>query len=78
MHEYLVATGRKSIAEAASKYQSTLLSADKGAEYDQLVEIDLNTLVPHVNGPFTPDLAHPINMLGEHVCTSNHCWLLFY
>jgi len=32
----------------------------------KVIEIDLNTLVPHVNGPFTPDLAHPIDKLGEH------------
>lgn len=32
----------------------------------QLVEIDLSTLEPHVNGPFTPDLAHPISKLGAN------------
>lgn len=32
----------------------------------QLVEIDLTTLEPHVNGPFTPDLAHPISKLGDN------------
>lgn len=32
----------------------------------QLIEIDLSTLEPHVNGPFTPDLAHPISKLGEN------------
>lgn len=31
-----------------------------------MIEIDLNTLEPHVNGPFTPDLAHPISKLGEN------------
>lgn len=32
----------------------------------QLIEIDLTTLEPHVNGPFTPDLAHPISKLGNN------------
>lgn len=34
--------------------------------YLQVIEIDLNTLEPHVNGPFTPDLAHPISKLGDN------------
>merc|ERR1711936_1548676 len=38
---------------------------DDGCQYDQLIEIDLSTLEPHVNGPFTPDLATPIGDLGE-------------
>lgn len=36
-----------------------------GAKYDQVIEINLDTLEPHVNGPFTPDLANPISRLGE-------------
>lgn len=32
----------------------------------QIIEINLDTLVPHVNGPFTPDLASPIDKLGEN------------
>uniref|UniRef100_A0A914XEA5 Aconitase/3-isopropylmalate dehydratase large subunit alpha/beta/alpha domain-containing protein n=1 Tax=Plectus sambesii TaxID=2011161 RepID=A0A914XEA5_9BILA len=51
MKKYLDATGRSEIASEAAKYQS-LLTADKGAEYDQLIEINLDELVPHVNGPF--------------------------
>ena len=31
----------------------------------QVIEIDLSTLEPHINGPFTPDLAHPIHKLGK-------------
>jgi aconitase A len=46
-----------------------LLSPDAGCEYDQLIEIDLATLEPHVNGPFTPDLATPI---GELVIIATH------
>ncbi|CAB3403257.1 unnamed protein product [Caenorhabditis bovis] len=65
MYDYLVSTGRKDIADEASKYKD-LLTADDGAHYDQIIEINLDTLVPHVNGPFTPDLASPIDKLGEN------------
>merc|ERR1712121_99338 len=51
MGAYLEATGRKAIADLAGKHQS-LLQADEGAQYDQIIEIDLNTLEPHINGPF--------------------------
>lgn len=65
MTRYLSATGRKDIALLAEQYKS-LLEADNGAEYDQQFEIDLSTLEPLVNGPFTPDLAHPISKLGQN------------
>jgi len=42
-----------------------LLTADPGCHYDRVIEIDLDTLEPHINGPFTPDLAHPISKIGE-------------
>jgi len=65
MSEYLRATDRGPIAAEADKYRQ-LLSPDENCEYDKVIEIDLNTLAPHVNGPFTPDLAHPIDKLGEN------------
>ncbi|VDM55373.1 unnamed protein product [Angiostrongylus costaricensis] len=65
MKKYLEATGRGEIAEEASKYKD-LLTADDGAHYDQVIDINLDTLIPHVNGPFTPDLASPIDKLGEN------------
>jgi aconitase B len=43
------------------------LVADAGAEYDQLIEINLNELEPHINGPFTPDLAHPLSKFADAV-----------
>ncbi|KAF9326744.1 Aconitate hydratase mitochondrial, partial [Podila minutissima] len=43
------------------------LKADAGANYDQIIEIDLNTLEPHINGPFTPDLATPLSKFKEAV-----------
>ncbi|ANB13173.1 aconitate hydratase ACO1 [Sugiyamaella lignohabitans] len=64
MVQYLSATSRANIGQFAKLYPD-FLSADEGAEYDQLIEIDLNTLEPHVNGPFTPDLATPISKLKD-------------
>lgn len=64
MQDYLNSTNRPGVADLANKYKN-LLSADPNAKYDQIIEIDLNKLEPHVNGPFTPDLAHPISQLGE-------------
>merc|ERR1711981_1186131 len=65
MEDYLKATGREDISNEAKAVQAELLTPDPGCEYDQLIEIDLSTLEPHVNGPFTPDLATPIGDLGE-------------
>ncbi|XP_043801158.1 probable aconitate hydratase, mitochondrial [Apis laboriosa] len=65
MQDYLRATGRSEIANAADLHRKSLLTADANAKYDQIIELDLSTLEPHVNGPFTPDLAHPISKLGE-------------
>merc|ERR1712027_286351 len=65
MADYLTATERSDIAGEAAKYKDTLLSPDPGCKYDQVIEIDLSTLEPHVNGPFTPDLATPISQLGD-------------
>ncbi|NEU33001.1 aconitate hydratase, partial [bacterium LRH843] len=65
MYDYLKATGRTDIG-AAAEQNKNLLTPDDGAPYDELIEIDLSTLEPHVNGPFTPDLAHPISKLGAN------------
>ncbi|KAK9455587.1 aconitase family-domain-containing protein [Dipodascopsis uninucleata] len=65
MKDYLIATKRGFVATEADKYATELLKSDEGAEYDQLVEIDLNTLEPYINGPFTPDLATPISKMKE-------------
>ena len=59
----MIATGREEIAREAQKYSEVLL-ADPGASYDQIIEIELSTLEPHLNGPFTPDLAHPISRMA--------------
>jgi len=63
MADYLRATGRADIAELAN-HNTGLLQADSGCQYDKVIEINLSELQPHVNGPFTPDLANPIDQLG--------------
>ncbi|KAL3460301.1 mitochondrial aconitate hydratase [Aspergillus heterothallicus] len=72
---YLQATHRGDVAEAAAKIAaggaSSLLRADTNAEYDQLVTIDLSTLEPHINGPFTPDLSVPLSRFAETVREKN-------
>jgi aconitate hydratase len=64
MSDYLKATNRSEIAQLADKFAENL-RADPGCEYDQVIEIDLTTLEPHVNGPFTPDRATPISKFAE-------------
>ena len=66
MYDYLVATKRKHIGEFANAYQSEL-HEDEGAQYDQLIELNLSELEPHINGPFTPDLATPISQFKQAV-----------
>ncbi|KIK71240.1 hypothetical protein GYMLUDRAFT_235591 [Collybiopsis luxurians FD-317 M1] len=68
MRSYLHATGRGPVAQAADKAAAQgFLSADKGAEYDEVVEINLSELEPTINGPFTPDLATPLSKFGAFV-----------
>jgi aconitate hydratase len=66
MYDYLAATKRKDIGDFARSYAKELRE-DEGAEYDQLIEINLSELEPHINGPFTPDLATPISKFSEAV-----------
>ncbi len=71
MARYLKATGREAIADAANAVAHELrpddeVLADPERFFDRIIEIDLSTLEPHVNGPHTPDLAHPVSKLGEH------------
>lgn len=70
MSKYLKATGREEIATMADKIKEELRSDPEVYEnpnnyYDQLIEIDLNTLEPHLNGPFSPDIATPISSIKE-------------
>lgn len=62
MSSYLEATGRAEVARAAEAAASRgFLSADKDAEYDERIEINLTDLEPCLNGPFTPDLSTPLS-----------------
>merc|ERR1712142_1375424 len=63
MADYLKSTDREGIANLADS-MSEYLTPDEGCEYDQLIDIDLSTLKPSLNGPFTPDLY---NIAGEDV-----------
>ena len=63
MSRYLKSTQRENIAEAAEAFSKELV-ADKGAKYDQVIEINLDELKPLINGPFTPDLSHTMESLG--------------
>lgn len=66
MFDYLAATKRTEIGEFARSYAHGL-RADEGAEYDQLIEINLSELEPYINGPFTPDLGTPISKFSQAV-----------
>ncbi|MCJ1338477.1 Aconitate hydratase mitochondrial [Bachmanniomyces sp. S44760] len=69
MYDYLQATKRKDIGDFARSYAAEL-KEDEGAEYDELIELNLSELEPHINGPFTPDLATPISKFKEAVKTN--------
>lgn len=65
--DYLVATNRAVVAEQADLVKNSYLKADEHCQYDKVIEINLNTLEPSVNGPFTPDLSTPISQYGAKV-----------
>ena len=70
MSRYLQSTGRAEIAAMADGIREHLTAdsevyANPETYFDQVIEIDLNTLEPHLNGPFTPDLATPISKMKE-------------
>lgn len=70
MSRYLVATGRAEIAAMADGIKDYLKGdaecyANPEQYFDQVIEINLSELEPHLNGPFTPDLATPISKMKE-------------
>ena len=70
MARYLQSTGRAEVASLADGIREHLTAdpevyANPELYFDQVIEIDLNTLEPHLNGPFTPDLATPISKMKE-------------
>lgn len=71
---YLEATKRGYAVQPANSVKDVLLTADEGSDtyYDQVIEIDLSSLEPHINGPYTPDLSHPVSQLKTAV--SENTW----
>ena len=72
MAAYLKATGREKVAKAADEVREHLrpdaeVYSKPEKYYDQVIEINLDELEPHVNGPFTPDLATPISEMAKAV-----------
>ena len=72
MERYLRSTGRNDVADAANAVKEHLnadaeVYANPEKYFDQIIEIDLNTLEPHLNGPFTPDLATPVSKMKEEL-----------
>jgi aconitate hydratase len=75
MSDYLSATGRADIASAADKVTSDL-RPDDGAQYDQVLEINLDVLTPLINGPHSPDRAHKIGAAGVGAAAIENDWPL--
>ena len=70
MERYLRATDRDDIADAANEVKEHLTADPEVYQnpeqyFDEVIEIDLNTLMPHINGPFTPDLATPVSEMAK-------------
>ncbi|KAJ3116878.1 aconitate hydratase [Phlyctochytrium bullatum] len=66
MSDYLKATNRADVAAGAEAAASGgFLSADKSANYDKVIEIDLSSIEPSINGPFSPDIATPLSKFKD-------------
>jgi aconitate hydratase len=77
MSAYLRGTGRAEIADWTDALAAELCADPEVMEnpqqyFDQVIEIDLDLLEPHINGPFTPDLAWPLSTFAEAV--RSHGW----
>lgn len=76
MKAYLQSTGRADVAAEADKIRQYLRPDPEVYEnpekyYDQIIEINLSELEPHINGPFTPDLAWPLSKFAQAVKENN-------
>jgi len=79
MSRYLNATGRADVAALADQVAEHLTAdaecyANPEKYFDQVIEINLSELEPHINGPFTPDLATPISKMKEVLATTGKEW----
>ncbi|HZV70219.1 MAG TPA: aconitate hydratase [Saprospiraceae bacterium] len=77
MKRFLIATGRTDVADLADSIAEHLTGdaqcySDPTKYFDQVIEIDLDTLEPHVNGPYTPDLAWPISEFAAAVTKNDY------
>ena len=77
MAAYLEHTERGNIAELANKHAECLradaeVESDPSQFFDRVVEIDLDTLEPHLVGPHTPDLAHPVARMAQDVAAEGY------
>ena len=76
MERYLRATDRDEVADEANKVKEHLTAdqevyADPNSYFDQVIEIDLSDLRPHLNGPFTPDRATPVEDMRAEAAANN-------
>lgn len=76
MRRYLSATGRQEVVDAADQIAEHLTGdpevyANPEQYFDQLIEINLSELSPHLNGPFTPDLATPVAEMKEKAAAND-------
>jgi aconitate hydratase len=76
MADYLKSTARADVAAMADKVAEHLkgdaeVYANPAAYFDQVIEINLSELEPHINGPFTPDLAWPLSKFAQAVKENN-------
>ncbi len=75
MRRYLSATGRQDVVDAADTVASYLTAdpevyANPATYFDQLIEINLSELEPHINGPFTPDRGTPVSKMKEEAAAN--------
>lgn len=76
MRRYLAATGRQEVVDAADQIAEHLTGDDEvyanpEQYFDQVIEINLSELTPHLNGPFTPDLATPVAEMKEKAAAND-------
>ncbi|MCK9421185.1 MAG: aconitate hydratase [Bacteroidales bacterium] len=77
MKAYLVATGREEVAALADQYRDNLVPdtaiyKNPQAYYDQYIKLDLSTIEPYINGPYSPDIAHPISEFKAFIIDSKY------
>jgi aconitate hydratase len=76
MRRYLAATGRQEVVDAADKIAEHLTGdaevyANPEKYFDQVIEINLSELEPHINGPFTPDRGTPVSKMKAEALEAN-------